>query len=171
VVVDYGLSDIVTERYDAGIRFGEQVEKDMIAVRIGPDVRLAVVGAPCYLAGRAAPRTPGDLTGHDCINMRLPTYGGFYAWEFERDGRDLAVRVAGRLAFNTIPRILTATLAGFGLAYLPEDLVRPHLMDGRLVRVLEDWCPPFSGYHLYYTSRRQPTPAFSVLVEALRFRA
>ncbi len=170
VIIDYGLTDIVTGRYDAGIRFGEQVEKDMIAVRIGPDVRMAVVGAPAYLGGRSRPRTPQDLTGHDCINMRLPTYGGFYAWEFEKEGRELAVRVEGRLAFNTIPQILTAALAGFGLAYLPEDLVMPHLIEGRLVRVLDEWCPPFSGYHLYYTSRRQPTPAFAVLVEALRRR-
>jgi len=170
VIIDYGLTDIVTGRYDAGIRFGEQVEKDMIAVRIGPEVRMAVVGAPTYLGGWNRPNTPQELTGYDCINMRLPTYGGFYAWEFEKDGRDLAVRVVGRLAFNTIPQILKAALAGFGLAYLPEDLVMPHLIEGRLVRVLDDWCPPFSGYHLYYTSRHQPTPAFAVLVEALRHR-
>lgn len=170
VVIDYGLTDIVAERYDAGIRFGEQVEKDMIAVRIGPDMRLAVVGAPTYVTKRSRPKTPQDLTGHDCINMRLPTYGGFYAWEFEKGGREVKVRVEGRLAFNTIPQILKAALAGFGLAYLPEDLVLPHLIEGRLVRVLDDWCPPFSGYHLYYTSRRQPTPAFTLLVDALRYR-
>ena len=170
VVIDYGLTDIVAERYDAGIRFGEQVEKDMIAVRIGPDMRLAVVGAPGYLAGRTPPEAPQSLTGHDCINMRLPTYGGFYAWEFGRDGREVNVRVEGRLAFNTLPQILKAALAGFGLAYLPEDLVLPHLIEGRLIRVLDDWCPSFSGSHLYYTSRRQPTPAFTLLVEALRHR-
>ncbi len=170
VTIDYGLTDIVAERYDAGIRFGEQVEKDMIALRIGPDMRMAVVGTPGHFARQARPMTPQDLTGHDCINMRLPTYGGFYAWEFEKDGRELNVRVNGRVAFNTIPQILKAALAGFGLAYLPEDLVLPHLIEGRLIRVLEDWCPPFSGYHLYYTSRHQPTPAFTVLVDALRYR-
>ena len=170
VIVEYGLTDIVAERYDAGIRFGEQVEKDMIAVRIGPDIRLAVVGAPGYFDGRNRPMTPQDLTGQDCINMRLPTYGGFYAWEFEKGGRELNVRVEGRLAFNTIPQILKAALAGFGLAYLPEDLVLPHLIEGRLARVLDDWCPPFPGYHLYYTSRRQPTPAFALLVDALRHK-
>jgi DNA-binding transcriptional LysR family regulator len=170
VVIDYGLTDIVAERYDAGIRFGEQVEKDMVAVRIGPDMRLAVVGAPAYFTGRTRPKAPEDLTGHHCINMRLPTYGGFYAWEFGKDDRDVNVRVEGRLAFNTIPQILKAALAGFGLAYIPEDLVMSHLIEGRLVRVLDDWCPPFSGYHLYYTSRRQPTPAFTLLVDALRYR-
>ena len=170
VIIDYGLTDIVAERYDAGIRFGEQVEKDMIAMRIGPDMRMAVVGAPTHFATQAKPMAPQDLTGHDCINMRLPTYGGFYAWEFEKGGRELHVRVNGRVAFNTIPQILKAALAGFGLAYLPEDLVLPYLIEDRLIRVLEDWCPPFSGYHLYYPSRRQPTPAFAVLVEALRYR-
>ena len=170
VVIDYALTDIVAERYDAGIRFGEQVEKDMIAVRIGPDMRLAVVGAPAYLTGRTRPQTPQDLTGHECINMRLPTYGGFYAWEFARGGREVNVRVEGRLAFNTLPQILKAALAGFGLAYLPEDIVLPHLIEGRLLRVLDEWCPSFSGYHLYYTSRRQPTPAFALLVDALRYR-
>ena len=171
VVIDYGLTDIVAERYDAGIRFGEQVEKDMIALRIGPDMRMAVVGAPGHFTKQVRPIVPQDLTGHNCINMRLPTYGGFYAWEFEKGGRELNVRVEGRVAFNTIPQILKAALAGFGLAYLPEDLVLPHLIEGRLIRVLEDWCPPFSGYHLYYTSRRQPTPAFTVLVDVLRYRA
>ena len=170
VVIDYGLTDIVAERYDAGIRFGEQVEKDMIAVRIGPDMRLAVVGAPAYFTGRTVPKTPQDLTGHNCINMRLPSYGGFYAWEFAKGGREVNVRVEGRLAFNTLPQILRAALAGFGLAYLPQDIVQPHLIEGRLVHLLDDWCPSFSGYHLYYTSRRQPTPAFAVLVEALRWR-
>lgn len=170
VVIDYGLSDIVTQRYDAGIRFGEQLEKDMIAVRIGPDMRMAVVGAPHYLAARPTPVAPPDLTGHDCINMRLPTYGGLYAWEFDKDGREVKVRVEGRLVFNTIPPILNAALAGFGLAYLPEDMVIPHLVEGRLVRVLEDWCHPFSGYHLYYPSRRQSSPAFTVLIDALRYR-
>jgi DNA-binding transcriptional LysR family regulator len=170
VTIDYGLTDIVAERYDAGVRLGEQVGKDMIAVRIGPDMRMEVVGAPSYFAKRPQPRAPQDLTTHSCINLRLPTYGGLYAWEFERDGRELRVRVEGQLVFNTAALILNAALAGFGLAYLPEDQVRTHLAAGRLVRVLADWCPPFSGYHLYYPSRRQPTPAFAVLVDALRYR-
>jgi DNA-binding transcriptional LysR family regulator len=171
IVVDHGLTDIVAERYDAGVRLGEQVAKDMIAVRIGPDMRMAVVGAPAYFARHPPPRTPQDLTAHSCINMRLPTYGGLFAWEFERDGRELKVRVEGQLVFNNIALRLHAALAGFGLAYLPDDQVRPHFADGRLVRVLEDWCPSFAGYHIYYPSRRQPMPAFTLLVEALRYRA
>jgi DNA-binding transcriptional LysR family regulator len=170
IAIDYGLTDIVAERFDAGVRPGEIVAKDMIAVRIGPDMRMEVVGAPSYFAKRPQPRAPQDLTTHSCINLRLPTYGGLYAWEFERDGRELRVRVEGQLVFNTAALILNAALAGFGLAYLPEDQVRTHLAAGRLVRVLADWCPPFSGYHLYYPSRRQPTPAFAVLVDALRYR-
>jgi DNA-binding transcriptional LysR family regulator len=170
VIVDYGLTDIVAERYDAGIRLGEQVAKDMVAVRIGPDMRMAVVGAPSYLARRPKPLRPEDLTAHLCINFRLPTYGGLYVWEFEKGGRVLNVRVEGPLVFNTIGLRLNAALAGFGLAYLPEDQVQVPLADGRLVRVLADWCPPFSGYHLYYPSRRQPTPAFALLVDALRYR-
>jgi DNA-binding transcriptional LysR family regulator len=170
LTVDYGLVDIVAERYDAGVRLGEQVAKDMIAVRIGPDMRMAVVGAPSYFARRPQPRTPQDLTAHDCINIRLPTYGGVYAWEFEKRWRELKVRVEGQLVFNNVALRLNAALAGFGLAYLPEDQVQTHLADGRLVRVLDDWCPPFSGYHLYYPSRRQPTPAFALLVDALRYR-
>jgi DNA-binding transcriptional LysR family regulator len=170
LVVDHGLTDIVAERYDAGVRLGEQVAKDMIAVRIGPDMRMAVVGAPSYFARRERPRTPHDLVAHDCINIRLPTYGGLYAWEFEKDRRELKVRVEGQLVFNNVALRLNATLAGFGLAYLPEDQVRAHLADGRLTRVLADWCPPFAGYHLYYPSRRQPTPAFALLVDALRYR-
>ena len=142
----------------------------MIAVRIGPDMRMAVVGAPSYFARRPRPKTPQDLTAHDCINLRLPTYGGLYVWEFEKGGRELKVRVEGQLVFNNIALRLNAALAGFGLAYLPEDQVRTHLADGRLIRVLDDWCPPFSGYHLYYPSRRQPTPAFALLVDALRYR-
>jgi DNA-binding transcriptional LysR family regulator len=170
LMVDYGLTDIVAERYDAGVRLGEQVAKDMIAVRIGPDFRMAVVGAPSYFANRPRPKQPQDLTAHDCINIRLPTYGGIYAWEFEKRGRGLKVRVEGQLVFNNIALRLNAVVAGFGLAYLPEDQVQTHLADGRLIRVLADWCPPFSGYHLYYPSRRQPTPAFALLVEALRYR-
>ena len=170
IVVDHGLTDIVAERYDAGVRLGEQVAKDMIALRIGPDMRMAVVGAPSYLARRGTPQSPQDLTAHNCINLRLPTYGAIYAWEFEKDGRELKVRVEGQLVFNTGGLRLEAARAGLGLAYLPEEQVRGHVATGALVRVLADWCPPFSGYHLYYPSRRQPTPAFALLVEALRFR-
>jgi DNA-binding transcriptional LysR family regulator len=170
IAIDYGLTDIVAERYDAGIRSGEMVAKDMVAVRIGPDMRSAVVGAPAYFAQRPRPKTPQDLTAHTCINLRLPTHGGLYAWEFEKDGRELRVRVEGQLVFNATGPMLDAALAGFGLAYVPEDSVRAHLADGVLIRVLADWCPPFPGYHLYYPSRRQPTPAFALLVNALRYR-
>jgi DNA-binding transcriptional LysR family regulator len=170
IVIDYGLTDIVTERFDAGVRLGEQVAKDMIAVRIGPDMRMAVVGSPSYFERRSRPKKPQDLTGHDCINLRMPTYGGLYVWEFEKGGRELRVRVEGQWVFNNIALRLNAALAGFGLAYLPEDQVRTHLDEGRLIRVLADWCPAFSGYHLYYPSRRQPTPAFALLVDALRYR-
>ncbi|OWJ59080.1 LysR family transcriptional regulator [Inquilinus limosus] len=170
ISVDYALTDIVAERYDAGIRLGEQVAKDMVAVRIGPDMRMAVVGSPSYFARRPPPRTPHDLTAHSCINMRLPTYGGLYAWEFERDGRELKVRVEGQLVFNTGAPRLSAVLDGLGLAYLPEDQVRGHVMAGRLIHVLAEWCPPFPGYHLYYPSRRQCSPALSLLVDALRYR-
>ena len=168
--VDYGLTDIVAERYDAGVRLGEQVAKDMIAVRIGPDARMAVVGAPSYFERRPRPKKPQDLAEHDCINIRLPTYGGVYAWEFERDGREVKVRVEGSLVFNTMALRLSAALAGLGLAYLPQDQVQAQLKNGQLIRVLADWCPPFSGYHLYYPSRRQHAPAFALLVEALRYR-
>ena len=168
IVIDYGLTDIVAERYDAGIRTGEMVAQDMVAVRIGPDLRSAVVGAPSYFAQRPKPRTPQDLTAHACINLRLPTHGGLYAWEFEKAGREVRVRVAGQLVLNGTGPMLDAALAGFGLAYLPEDDVRPYLADGRLVQALRDWCPPYPGYHLYYPSRRQPTPAFALLVDALR---
>ncbi|PWK76968.1 LysR family transcriptional regulator [Aminobacter sp. AP02] len=169
-VVESGLTDIVAERYDAGIRLGEQVAKDMIAVRIGPEMRMAVVGAPSYFVGRPQPRSPQDLTSHQCINLRLPTYGGLYAWEFEKGGRELKVRVEGQLVFNNPNLIVQAATAGFGLASLPEDNVREQLADGRLVRVLGDWCPPFPGYHLYFPSRRQSSPAFTLLVDALRYR-
>ena len=170
LIVDQGLTDIVAERYDAGVRFGEQVARDMIAVRIAPDARMAVVGAPTYFARRPQPKKPMDLTTHDCINLRLPTYGGLYAWEFEKNGREMKVRVEGTLVFNATALILKAALAGLGLAYLTEDRVQAYLANGRLIRVLADWCPPFTGYHLYYPSRRQPTPAFAVVVEALRYR-
>jgi len=170
IVTDNRLADIVAERFDAGVRNGEQVAKDMIAVRIGPDMRMAVVGAPAYFRKRPRPKTPQDLVEHDCINLRLPTLGGLYAWEFERDGRELRVRVEGQLTFTGTTQMLNAALAGFGLAYVPEELVQPHIAKRRLTRVLEDWCPPFSGYHLYYPSRRQASPAFALLVEALRYR-
>ena len=170
LIVDYGLTDIVAERYDAGVRLGEQVARGMIAVRIGPDFRWAVVGAPSYFAKRTRPKRPQDLTAHDCINLRLPTYGGLFAWEFEKRGRELKVRVEGQLVFSNLALRLNAALAGLGLAYLPEDQVQTHLAAGRLIRVLDDWCAPFSGYHLYYPSRRQSTPAFALLVDALRFR-
>jgi DNA-binding transcriptional LysR family regulator len=170
LIIEQGLTDIVSERYDAGVRFGEQVAKDMIAVRVGPDMRMAVVGAPSYFARRPRPKKPVDLTAHDCINLRLPTYGGLYAWEFEKHGRELKVRVDGPLVFNAGVLILKAALAGLGLAYLSEERVQPYLANGQLIRVLADWCPPFTGYHLYYPSRRQATPAFAVVVDALRYR-
>jgi len=168
--VHYGLADIVAERFDAGVRLGEQVARDMVAARIGPDFSMAVVGTPSYFSKRPRPRKPQDLIGHDCINLRLPTYGGLYVWEFERNRRELNLRVEGQCVFNNTTMRLDAALAGLGLAYLPEDLVQNHIADGRLLRVLEDWCPPFPGYHLYYPSRRQASPAFALLIEALRYR-
>jgi DNA-binding transcriptional LysR family regulator len=170
IIIDYGLTDIVAQQFDAGVRDGEQVAKDMIAVRIGPDLRTAIVGSPSYFETRSEPKRPQDLIGHNCINLRLPTYGGLYAWEFEKEGRALKVHVEGQLVFNGTFQMLNAALAGFGLAYVPEDVAYPHLAKGRLRRVLEDWCPPYSGYHLYYPSRRQPTPAFNLLVDVLRYR-
>ncbi|CAA0093032.1 HTH-type transcriptional regulator PgrR [Starkeya nomas] len=170
ISVDLRLTDIVAERYDAGIRLGEQVEKDMVAVRIGPDLRMAVVGSPDYFARHPKPKTPHELTRHSCINLRLPTLGGLYAWEFERKGRPLNVRVDGQFICNETSMIIDAALNGLGLTCLPEDLFGTLVAEGRLVRVLEDWCPPFPGYHLYYPSRRQTSPAFRLLVEALRYR-
>lgn len=170
IASDAALTDIVAAGYDAGVRSGEQVEKDMIAVRIGPDLRMAVVGAPSYFKNRAEPERPQDLIDHDCINLRLLTRGGLYAWEFEKAGRELRVRVEGRLTFNGTNQMLNAALAGFGLAYVPEDLAQPYLAKRRLKRVLADWCAPFSGYHLYYPSRRQSSAAFALIVEALRYR-
>jgi DNA-binding transcriptional LysR family regulator len=170
IVIDYGFIDIVAERFDAGVRIGEQVAKDMVAVRIGPDLRMAVVGAPSYFKRRPEPRKPQDLVGHNCINLRLSTHGGLYAWEFEKDGRELKVRVEGQLVFNGSFQMLNAALGGFGLAYVPEDLAQPCLAKGRLKRVLEDWLPPYAGHHLYYPSRRQHSPAFALLVDALRWR-
>jgi DNA-binding transcriptional LysR family regulator len=170
IIVDYGLTDIVAEGYDAGVRLGEQVAKDMIAVRIGPEMRMAVVGSPDYFARHPRPETPQDLTAHNCINIRLPTYGGLFPWEFDKDGREIKVRVEGQLVFNNIAMRLSSALAGLGLAYMPEDQALEQIAAGGLVRVLEEWCEPFSGYHLYYPSRRHSSPAFSLLVDALRYR-
>lgn len=169
IVIDYGLTDIVAQRYDAGVRSGEQVAKDMIAVRIGPDMRIAIVAAPSYFKTRPEPKKPQDLIDHNCITLRLPN-GGLFAWELEKGSRELRVRVDGQLTYNTTAQMLSAALAGLGLAYVPEGLAQPYLAKGRLKRVLEDWCLPYSGYHLYYPSRRQPTPAFALLVDALRYR-
>jgi DNA-binding transcriptional LysR family regulator len=165
---DYGLIDIVEQRYDAGIRLGEQVAKDMIGVRIGPDFRQAVVGSPAYFKRRPKPVTPHDLTMHVGINLRLPTSGGLWSWPFEKGGRDVRVRAEGQMVCNTVPMMLDFALAGVGLAHLPEDVVQKHVHDGRLIRVLEDWCPVVTGYHIYYPSRRQPKPAFKLLLELLR---
>lgn len=170
IINDYGLTDIVAARFDAGIRLGEQVAQDMIAVRIGADFKQVVVGAPSYFKKRGKPDTPHDLTGHHCIALRLPTSGGFWSWPFAKKGRELKVRPQGQFAFNTITLALDTALAGLGLAYLPQDMVHSHLAKGRLVEVLADWSISMSGYHLYYPSRRQPTPAFSLLVDALRYR-
>src|SRR5215471_9401112 len=171
MIVDYGLTDIVAQQYDAGVRSGEQVAKDMIAVRIGPDMRMAVVGAPSYLKRRPEPRRPQDLLAHNCINLRLPTLGNVYAWEFEKGSRELRVRVEGQLTFNGTAQLLNAALAGCGLAYVPEGLVQAHIVKGRLRRLLADWCPPYSGYHLFYPSRRQSSAAFALVVDALRHRS
>ncbi len=166
--INYGLRDIVAERFDAGVRLGEAIDKDMIALPIGPKLRMAAVASPNYFAANPPPKKPQDLTAHRCINQRMSTSGGLYVWEFERRGRPLNVRVGGQLVFNTSPHIVLAALEGLGIAFLPEAEFAPHIEEGRLVRILEDWCPPFPGYYLYYPSRRQPSPAFSLVVEALR---
>ncbi|MFG1371601.1 LysR family transcriptional regulator [Xanthobacter oligotrophicus] len=168
--IDSSFTDIVAGRFDAGVRLGEALAKDMVAVRIGPDLRMAVVGAPAYFATHPIPQTPQDLAEHNCINLRLLSSGALYAWELERDGREIRVRVEGQLAFDNINMIVRAATAGFGLGFVMEDQVAAEIADGRLVRVLEDWCPRFAGYHLYFPSRRQPSAAFAVLVEALRHR-
>jgi DNA-binding transcriptional LysR family regulator len=170
MIVDYGLSDIVAERYDAGVRSGEQDAKDMIAVRIGPDLRMAVVGAPSYFKARPEPKKPQDLIGHNCINLRLPTHDNVYAWEFDKNGRELRVRVEGQLTFNATSQQVNAALAGLGLVYAPEGMVQSYVARGKLRRVLDDWCQPYSGYHLFYPSRRQTSAAFSLVVDALRHR-
>ncbi|WP_413626467.1 LysR family transcriptional regulator [Luteibacter sp. Lutesp34] len=167
--VNYGFRDIVADRFDAGVRMGDTIDKDMIATPIGPPLRMAVAASPEYFAPRTAPRKPQDLLSHNCINMRLQSSGGIYVWEFQRRGRQLNVRVDGQLIFNTTPNMVDAALAGLGIAALPEEEFAPHIAEGRLVRVLEDWCEPFPGYFLYYPSRRQPSPAFSLVVDALRY--
>lgn len=169
IIIDYGFTDIVAERFDAGIRLGESVAKDMIAMPIGPEMRMAVVGTASYFARYPPPKTPQELTRHNCINLRFPTRGGLFPWEFEKAGRELRVRVDGQLAFSAAPPALQAALAGLGLAWLPEDMAQPHIVTGELKRVLKDWCDPFPGYHIYYTSRRQPSQAFSLLLDALRY--
>lgn len=168
--LDNGLADVVSDRFDAGVRLGEAVAKDMIAVPIGPDVRMVVVGAPSYLDQHQPPAVPQDLAQHQCINQRTTTVGGFYAWEFEKDGRDMRVRVDGQLAFNDEDIIVQAAIDGYGLAFVMEDYVRPALAAGQLVPVLKDWCPAFAGYHLYYPSRRQHSAAFTLITEALYHR-
>lgn len=170
IATDYRMIDLAEGRFDAGVRLGEHLADDMIAVPIGPDVRMIVVGSPAYFATRPPPRTPHDLTDHACINLRLPTRGGLYVWEFEKDGRALNVRVEGPLVVNDMNLVRQGALAGLGLSIVMEDQVEADIAEGRLIPVLEDWSPPFPGYHLYYPSRRQPTPAFSLLVEALRYR-
>ena len=169
IIVDYGLTDIVAEGFDAGVRLGEQVAKDMIAMRIGPDMRMAVIGSPAYFSRYPKPVIPADLMAHNCITLRMPTHGGLFMWEFEKNGQALNVRIEGQLVFNNIAMRLESVLQGLGLAYMPEDVVRPYIEQGRLIRVLEDWCEPYSGYHLYYPSRRQSSPAFTLLREALRY--
>lgn len=166
--VNYGFRDIVADRFDAGVRLGSTIDKDMIALPIGPPLRMAVVASPGYFKRHPVPKTPQDLMQHLCINQRMPTSGGLYVWDFERRGRKLNVRVDGPLIFNTVQPQVDAALAGLGVTLLPEDELLAHVDAGRLVRVLEDWCPKFAGYHLYYPTRRQPSPAFSLVVEALR---
>jgi DNA-binding transcriptional LysR family regulator len=166
--VNYGFRDIVADRFDAGVRLGDTIDKDMIAVPISPKLRMAAVATPDYFARHPKPQRPQDLMKHSCINMRFPTHGGLYVWEFERKGKQVNVRVAGQITVNSSPHIVLAALEGLGVAFLPEQEFAPHIADGRLVRVLEDWCAPFEGYYLYYPSRRQPSPAFSLVLDALR---
>ena len=170
IAIDYGLTDIVTQRFDAGVRSGEQVASGMIAVRIAPDMRMAVVGSSSYFKSRSEPQKPQDLIGHNCVALRLP-HGGLYVWEFEKGGRELKVRIEGQLIFNTTAQMLNAALAGLGLAYVPEGMAQPCISRGRVKRVLDDWCLPYPGYHLWYPSRRQSSAAFALLVDALRYRA
>lgn len=169
ITIEYGMVDIVAQQYDMGVRLGDAVAKDMIAVRIAPDMRMAVVATPAYFAKNPPPQTPQELTQHNCINLRLRTSGGLYAWEFEKDGQPLNVRVEGQLVFNGSLPIVRAVSAGFGVAYVPQDLVQAQIDDGELIQVLADWCPAFPGYHIYYPSRKQSSPAFKLLVDALRY--
>lgn len=171
ISIDYALTDIVAERFDAGVRLGEQVEKDMIALKIGPDLRMAAVASPQYLENHSIPETPRDLLEHQCINLRLPTSGGFYVWEFEKNGHECKIRVEGQLSFNTIDQALDAAEAGFGIAYTTEDAVVERVESGRLKRILENYCPPFPGYYLYYPTRRQHTAAFQLVIDCLRYKA
>lgn len=170
LIVDYGLADIVAQGFDAGVRLGEQLEKDMVAVRIGPEMRMAVVASPDYFARNPIPQTAEDLTSHNCINSRLPTYGTIFQWGLEKDGHQVKLRSDGQLVLNTLGLRIAAALDGMGIAYLPEDQILTHVSEGRLVRVLEDWCQPFPGYHLYYPSRKHPSAAFSLLLDMLRYR-
>lgn len=169
--INYGFRDIVADRFDAGVRLGDTIDKDMIAAPIGPQLRMAIVASPAYFRKHPIPETPHDLLKHDCINMRMQSAGGLYVWGFERCGQPLNVRVDGQLIFNTSPSIVDAAVAGLGIAFLPEEEFSPHLEEGRLVRALEDWCPPFPGYYLYYPSRKQPSHAFSLILDALRWTA
>ncbi|MEH4625957.1 DNA-binding transcriptional regulator, LysR family [Enterobacter sp. NFR05] len=170
LVIDNTLTDIVSGRFDAGVRLGEQVARDMVAVRIGPDWRMVVVGSPDYCSRYGKPQTPHDLQHHNCINLRLPTLGGLYAWEFSKNGQQLRVKVEGQLTFTNLSSRLDAALSGMGLAFVPEDCVKQDIADGKLLTVLDEWCEPFPGYYLYYPSRRQHTPAFARLIETLRYR-
>lgn len=166
--VNYGLRDIVADRFDAGVRLGESIDKDMVALPIGPKLRMAAVASAAYFSQHPMPKVPEDLMAHNCINIRFPTVGGLYVWEFEKRGRQVNVRVTGQAIFNSSPHMVEAALAGLGITYLPEEEFAPYLESGELIRVLEDWCPPFSGYHLYYPSRKQHSPAFALVIEALR---
>lgn len=170
ITIDYTMADIVSQRFDAGVRVGDKVAKDMIAVRITPDLRMAVVGSPDYFAARSKPRSPHELIQHDCIRLRLPTHGGFLPWDLDKDGQETKYPVSGQWVFNNSSSIVRAALAGYGLGYVPEDMVLDDIAAGRLIRVLEDWCSPYPGYHLYYPSRRQSSCALAVIVEALRHR-
>ncbi|HFZ8993454.1 TPA: LysR family transcriptional regulator [Citrobacter freundii] len=170
LVVDNGFVDIVEERFDAGVRLGECVDKDMVAVKIGPDMRMAVVGSPEWFATHPVPQTPHELQHHRGINIRLPTAGGLYHWEFERDGKPLRIRVEGQLTLSLFSERIDAVRAGLGLAFVPEDTVAEQVKSGELVQVLQEWCPVFPGYYLYYPSRRQHPPAFALMIEALRYQ-
>jgi DNA-binding transcriptional LysR family regulator len=170
ISVDYGLRDIVAERYDIGVRLGDQVAKDMIAVRIGPDLKMAIVASPDYLAKHKAPKSPQDLLNHNCITLRLTSSGGLYAWELKKGDHELQVRVDGQLTFNAVPQMLNAALGGFGLAFMPEDAALPYLRAGQLKSVLKEWCPVFPGYHAFYPSRRQSSRALGLVIDALRYR-